>query len=110
MSDANTDIARDEERNNRIMTYLEVLKSYLLSSTPEKRIAVIEAASFLDDYKYHGYWTGPTAESVGLEDRLDKLASGDSEAWINFLKRFNEGPVLEEFKALSPIHNRHKNN
>jgi len=110
MSDANTDIARDEERNKRIMAYIEVLRDYLASPAPEKRSAVIETARHLDDYKYHGYWTGPTTESSGIEERLDKLVEGDAEAWANFLKRFNEGPILEEFKALSPIHNRHKNN
>ena len=110
MSDANTDIARDEERNNRIMAHLKVLKDFLAFPSPEKRMAVIEAARYLDDYAYHGYWTGPTAESKDIEERLDNLVNGDVEAWAKFLKGFNDGIVLDEFKALSPIHNRHKNN
>lgn len=110
MSDLGTDSARDEEIYKRIIAYITVLKSYLEFPTPEKRSVVIEAARYLDDYSCYGYWFGSTEESVGIETRLDNLVKGDTEAWAKFLERFNAGPILEEFKALSPIHNRHKNN
>lgn len=110
MSDLFTDSARDEERLNRIMAYIAVLKSFLSDPTYEKRTVVIEAARYLDSYDHNSFCTESTFESVGIEERLDKLAEGDTQAWAKFLGRFNEGPVLEEFKALSPIHKRHKNN
>lgn len=103
MSDALTDIARDQERYKRTMAYLSALKVFLKHPTPEKRLAVIESVRRLDEYSYHGYWTGPTQESVGIEQRLDKLVGGDSVEWRGFLERINDAYIFIVFKALSPF-------
>ncbi|KKS37515.1 MAG: hypothetical protein A3G49_00945 [Candidatus Sungbacteria bacterium RIFCSPLOWO2_12_FULL_41_11] len=110
MSDAYSDIASDEERAIRYVVYANAVKDYLREPTDEKLQKTIDAAKNLDALKGWGYWSGPTSESVGLEAWLAKLIAGDEKEWANLIKGRKGESDFEEFKALSLMHNQHKNN
>jgi len=103
MSDALSDIAHDEERLERVGNYLAALYKYLAAPTPDGFTNVVSLARHLDSLRGRGYWTGETTESVGVEERLERLAAGDHKAWKEFLGRLSGSAEHAEFKKLSPF-------
>lgn len=110
MSDANTDIALDEERSRRRAVYVAALKDYLRETTCEKLQKTLNAARFLDELRGWGYFSGPTSESAKLGTWLDMLIRGDEQEWVDLIKRLEGSPDYEEFKAMSPIYKRYEIN
>lgn len=84
MSDALTDIARDERRIEAIEAYLTALADWLENPDEERAAAVHQAATKADSIR-RGYWYGPTNLSGGLEQRMAALKTGDKAAWDKLL-------------------------
>jgi hypothetical protein len=105
MSDALTDIARDESRGRSYTGFLNNLLEYLKSPSEELYGAVEELAKRTDRIP-GGYFGGSTSLSSGLKEFIDQLREGSREAWARFL--FGLDPVYEkqlysEFKSVSPF-------
>lgn len=84
MSDALTDIARDQYRAEEFRKYLDSLLLFLNSPSNETRKAVIEQAKLVDSI-HGGYWGGSTSISRGIEKFLDGLVARDHSAWAKLL-------------------------
>jgi len=101
MSDALTDIDRDERRSKLYNQYLESLRAYLLEPTEENMNKVIEKASDTDDVP-RGYFGNRTSMTNNLRTKIELLGSGDKEAWAKFLFGL-DGNDFRVFKLLSPF-------
>ncbi len=73
MSDAITDLGRDQERNELLGAYRKALDEFILHRTSANRQAVVEAARAVDEIR-RGFCTGRTNLSNAIEERLDRLA------------------------------------
>jgi len=107
MSDALTDIARDETRGKLISEYLDCLLTYLKKPTKKNHRQVMKSAQQADDIP-RGYFGSPTNLSKQLDDELEKLKQGDKTMWARFLAGFKEtsSGIYKEFKQLSPFSNK----
>lgn len=103
MSDAHTDIARDNKRVEAAESYLNVLFDYLIGEQTEKQL--MEAARQSDEIK-RGYHYGRTnftsPEHVNL---VEKLSSSEEEAWEIFLSRITDETLRGKFRTISPLRN-----
>ncbi|MBI4993539.1 hypothetical protein HZC33_01085 [Candidatus Wolfebacteria bacterium] len=125
MSDASTEIARDQERNKLYHYYLLALKEFLSSSGGRKESLkkVIEVAGAVDDVR-GGYWGSKTSISSGLKKELEELLNGDKKAWAMLLVQFflvdgmlspiidrkcfyDEKEIFNEIKNISPFKGKH---
>lgn len=109
MSDAYTDIARDEKRRERIIDHLKALKECLeftggVGELVGLRTKVIVTAVACDAVHGTGYWTLETSLSEGLMERLNGLLARDPVVWEDFLASL-QGDYLTEFRKLSPFKN-----
>lgn len=106
MSDALTDIARDQERGAFFQRYLLRIKEYVLNPNSDTSKAVVEAAETVDSIR-RGYWTSETDLSENIENRLKRLVSEDKivkEAeWAKLLGIAIKSSQFQELKALSPF-------
>lgn len=101
MSDAHTDIARDEKRIQAIECYLDTLFDYL---TANQTIDQLIAAAEKSDAIRRGYHSGRTNFTGEKHKELvDKLAASDQEAWRLFLSRIKDQNLHQKFKAISPL-------
>lgn len=105
MSDALTDIARDQERGRLFDEYLESLRLYLIDPTQESKNKVLALASRTDSVS-RGYFGGRTNLKEETEKRIDSLQQGNEEAWAKFLFSLEDRHVFQIFKALSPFANK----
>lgn len=104
MSDALTDIARDDRRAREYGSYVEALLDHL-----EDKVEigpVIEAAKRTDEVP-RGYWGGRTDISTSVEERIGKLRSGDEREWARLLDMLSRDGTwahhrYHRAKALSP--------
>lgn len=103
MSDAFTDIARDEDRAANYLDYLTKVAEYLNNSTKENCERVKSAAQNTDSVK-RGYWNGRTGLSSGLDELLERLKQGDKTEWARLLwtvEPYNS--IYQELSNLSPF-------
>ena len=103
MSDAFTDMARDERRARNYHEYLESLFGYLTWKTSKEEL--IKQAEGVDAVP-RGYW----GDSTNLADekninRAQKLRDKDGPAWISFLRTL-EGDTQQKFQSISPFANK----
>ncbi len=101
MSDAHTDIARDDKRAEAARSYLDILFDYLIGEQTENQL--MEAARQSDAIK-RGYHYGRTnftsPEHVNL---VEKLSNSEEEAWEIFLSRITDESLREKFRDISPF-------
>lgn len=104
MSDALTDIGRDEERRRNFDEYLANVKKYLENQTAENLAKVLKTAEDTDSVR-GGYWSGKTNLRKNAEASLAELLANDKKAWTKFLSMLlaNEHPMFQELKAMSPF-------
>ncbi len=102
MSDALTDIARDEQRGRLYGSYPEALKAFLTNPTDENKKEVIRMAEETDSVK-GGYWGGRTSLSNDVETTISKLQEGDKTVWAKFLFSLKDQHDFQAFKLLSPF-------
>ncbi len=103
MSDALTDIARDNARGEAYEKYLGALKAFLVYPTTRRKWDVVKAAEAVDIVR-GGYWSrGQTTLASRLEERLTALVSGDKDAWAKLLSAIKGGPLFGDFKDISPF-------
>ena len=109
MSDALTDIARDQERIGFFQHYLLRIKEYVLNPNPDTSKAVIEAAKTADFIR-GGYWSSEIELSENIENRLKRLVSEDKivkeTEWAKLLGLAVKSFQFQELKALSPFANK----
>lgn len=84
MSDALSDIARDQARGRCYSSYLEAICVYLADPSEEKRQVVIAAASDTDTVR-GGYFGSKTNFSDDVANLLEGLKNGDKPTWAKFL-------------------------
>ena len=101
MSDALTDIARDEKRGRLHDAYLESIRQYLLKPNEKNKQKVIKEAQEVDGVR-GGYFGGPTHIAMGVEARLANLKDGDKDTWGRFLSGVT-GENRKALKELSPF-------
>jgi len=116
MSDALTDLARDERRASAVNWYciklLEWLKAKALPEAKEAYDAVAKAAEDADSI-HGGYWgSGSTHLSKDLESRLRLLAANDEREWIKLVASPDPdccGPFMDvsPFKGMTLMFYRH---
>jgi len=87
MSDAMTDIYRDQERTALEKEYLQCLLGYLTKSTV-REFTKLEKIALSVDSVQRGYSSGQTNFSEGLKERVEKLKQGDKKEWNKFLNIF----------------------
>lgn len=102
MSDALTDISRDQERGRRYDTFLKALKAYLKEPTPDNRGEVVRLAQETDEV-VGGYFGGRTRLAEDIEKKLDLLSGGDRAAWAKFLFSLHDTRDFKDLKKLSPF-------
>lgn len=106
MSDALTDIARDQRRSELLRDYLLVVIDYLSDQTEEKYSKVLALSEIVDSV-VGGYWSSsPTKTANGLPEKLERLKANDEGTWAGLLAEF----LFNEFysgylkaKKLSPF-------
>ncbi len=100
MSDAFTDIARDEQRARNYNEYIESLFGYI-TGTITKEELVIQAQKV--DSVPRGFWNGGTnlASEKNIA-RAQKLRDQDNQTWISFLATM-ESEAQKKFQDVSPL-------
>jgi hypothetical protein len=104
VSDALTDIARDERREEYFCDYIEKILSFLEGRATQE--SVVEAARTCDVVP-RGYWGGKTSLAVNTSKLLDEILANKKETWAWILHTSGERhPCLskthKKLKALSP--------
>ena len=102
MSDAMTEIARDEQRGRFYGNYLEALREFLINHRDEDRIETINLAEKTDGVG-RGYWGGQTSIESSTETTIFALQAGDKDVWARFLFSLKDKHHFQTFKALSPF-------
>jgi len=106
MSDALNDIAADERRAKHYDDYVEALLDHIEGQASVEQ--VVQAARQTDGVS-GGYWGGRTNLSMTVEDRIEKLRSGDEKEWSRLLEALSREPWSNRYhraKALSPWRDR----
>jgi len=104
MSDALTDIARDERRAECFENFGRKVIEFIKNPNNDTRQEVTSAAKNTDNV-VGGYWSrDKTNLEKGIDGRLDKLQNGDNEEWSGLLFAFDGNYKLwDELKAVSPF-------
>lgn len=106
MSDALSEIARDQQRATAFVDYLMKLCDWAESGfASEKREAVKAAASDTDMIR-GGYWGSSTNLMARIDQRLDALAAGDPKQWGRLLHAADDewNPAIKDrLRAASPF-------
>src|SRR5437899_1246231 len=101
MSDAMTDIGRDQARSEAYERYLEALTDYLESPGDTKLLLLKGLAEAVDSVK-RGYWgSGNTKLASSLDETLYRLESKDRLGWGRFLLQL--GPHNRFYKRLKKL-------
>lgn len=103
MSDALTDLYRDQQRSSNFSNFHDILAKYLKGFVSIK--AVEDAADAIDAIR-GGYWSGQTNVADGVRQLVEGLKSGDRRIWLGLLRQSYKGyfdPVYSELKKLSPF-------
>jgi hypothetical protein len=104
MSDALTDIARDERRATKYHRYTEALLDHLEGKATVEQ--VVDAAKMTDDVP-SGYWGDKTDLERDITGRLERLRDGDEGEWSKLLDLLSQQPswridLYYRAKAISP--------
>ncbi|MEM4153009.1 MAG: hypothetical protein QXK80_02760 [Candidatus Pacearchaeota archaeon] len=102
MSDALTDINRDQERNEKYEIFLENLIKYLKNPIKINYEDLENAAKDVDSVG-RGYWGSKTNIASKLEEKVKKLLNKDKEEWCKLLLQTYGTYLYEKFKAVSPF-------
>ncbi len=107
MSDAFTDIDRDQRRWRNYWNFLNLLTDYLEKKPDDAELLrqVIEAAENTDAVG-RGYWGGRTYLSAGIKERIKLLRKGDRIEWVRLLAQAISNPSARQrqrLKAISPF-------
>ncbi len=99
MSDAFTDIARDERRARLVDNYTRDLISYLEGNLSKKKLR--ERAKTASGGR-HGYWSGPRDFITDFDKNLRSLKRGGKTTWGKLLLSFQNSHYLGYLFTLSP--------
>lgn len=104
MSDALTDIARDQERALEFDRYIEAVLAFLQGQADTQ--AVIAAANRCDRVP-NGYWGSQTTLADSVPNMLPNLITGEPKAWCSILHAVADDytyktKVYRQLRALSP--------
>ena len=106
MSDALTDMARDERRSRNYYSFLSSLADYLESKDGDQELfeQVVRTAKNTDAVK-RGLWGGSTRISDGLVERVERLKQKDPKEWAVLLIEAYEHNYFsfERLKGISPF-------
>lgn len=102
MSDALTDIARDQERARAFEAFLEKLTEYLSSPTEAAREVVVKYAQYVDAIA-GGYLSGKTNLASFVRNNLEGLVNQDRKAWARVLKMALDSTFYYQLKDMSPF-------
>lgn len=106
MSDALSDIARDEERGARFELFFLKVKEYVKNPNSDTLKSAIEAAEEVDSVG-RGYWGGETNLGDDIDNCLQRLVSSDMVIkeleWAKLLGLAIRSYKFQELKALSPF-------
>jgi len=105
MSDALTDISRDQRRIESFENYLLVLLDYLKNPININLKRIIQAAQEVDNIG-NGYWGVKTNLSKNLKKRLKLLLAHDEKEWLVLLNSIDSNSLRKQFKNLSPFKNK----
>ena len=101
MSDAFTDMAREQNRAGYFFEYLQAVKKFLLKPTARNKKAAIQAAEKADSVRggiFDGYSISSDASVY-----LNYLKAGELSTWARFLFMVQNSSEFHNFKALSPF-------
>lgn len=102
MSDALTDISRDEKRSAYFENYLITLSNYL--AKPSKKIyEKLKNAGESIDVVPRGYFGGRTNFSQNFNDFMNGLCNKDVKTWCELLNMSKDSIVYEKLHKLSPL-------
>lgn len=103
MSDALTDIARDEKRARGYLDYLSKVVQYLKEPS-EENLREIKAAACETDSVKRGYQSGQTNLSSKLDTRLRALKNGDETEWARLLWSIEpDAELYDKLVEISPF-------
>lgn len=106
MSDALTDINRDQTREKKVSDCLEKLCTYLEDPSKDNYETLKASAKSADSIP-RGYYHGRTNLEEDLESLLSKLRNGDEIEWARFLSAFyssiRDSDLYKRFENLSPF-------
>jgi len=106
MSDALSEITRDQQRANAFQAYLLSICEWSATGfSAEGRAAVKEAANDTDLIR-GGYWGSSTNLMERIDKRLDALAGGDPKQWARLLHAADDEWYLDikaRLRAASPF-------
>lgn len=103
MSDASSEMARDERRAQNYLDYLDCLIGYLQDSGKVPYEQVEEAAKSTDSV-LGGSCGGRTGLQEGLKEKVEALKQGDKEEWAKLLYHLdNNEPQYQGLVDLSPF-------
>ena len=92
MSDALTDIARDQRRNQLLKEYNVKARKFSAEPCRENLDETIAAARAVDSV-IGGYWGGETKIFCGIEKALNELKSKHGDRWEEFLGEISLIPI-----------------
>lgn len=103
MSDALTDIARDQRRSRGFAAFISSLLDFVKDPTENARVQAINLAKSCDDVP-RGYWGGQTALANTAPELLGKLLTADKPAWGWLLLVSSQADIqaYQQLKMLSP--------
>lgn len=103
MSDALTDIARDESRSKAIDRLINAFIAFIIESGPAERAIVQQRASECDGIP-RGYWGGSTNFTERIETALGGLLAKEPTAWawLLCLAKSQGHPGADELFQRSP--------
>lgn len=105
MSDALTDLARDQRREVAYGNFIEYVLEFLRKPTAVNRKKVVTTAEQCDDIP-RGYWGSRTNLSKQLNETLESLLSGDRKTWVRLLRTVDNGTkIYNDLKSISPLNN-----
>lgn len=102
MSDALTDIARDERRAASYSAYLQSIVDWLEQPSDFRRTRVQNAALECDAVP-RGYWSGTTSLEPNVGDFLDRLYQRERSAWAGLILDTRENGHSTEMKRLGSL-------
>lgn len=103
MSDALTDIARDERRAREFGKLARAMLAYVREQTQESFNAAVSAAEDVDSVP-RGYWGNRTSLAESILDALARLRAGDEKEWARWLADVSDSYGLyDEFLEASPF-------
>ena len=93
MSDALTDLAKDNMRGEKLYKYFLKLIEYLKVPEEEKRLELINASDEVDSIS-GGYFISRTRIKERLEKQLNNLQEGNKEEWAKVLRQIRYGSEM----------------